>query len=208
MAHPEVLPVITGVADTIVRESDRGAVLIAAAVVDDYLARLFRRLAPSSFGKKRLDDLLENRGPLSSTSAKIDVAILTGLMYPPLDTAIHQLRRLRNSVAHGVVAFRLQDHRQELDRMLELGEGVPAYARDMARTILIESFVENVLESDAKRPVDQRLNITREEALRSIETVEGVRRELAEKLIRGELAVGAGIICGMLVWYSENPQRA
>ena len=81
------------------RQEDRGAAIIAAAFLED---RLLFCLA-NHF--KNRDRFLENQlfrglGPLSSFSAKIDIAFLLGIFDQEGRDQIHIIRRVRNAFAH------------------------------------------------------------------------------------------------------------
>lgn len=80
-------------------ESDRGCVIVSAAMLDDILSQLLeRRLAPSLVKK---DELLEDGAAAFSTfSARIDLAYRVGLVRASTRATFHLLRRIRNDFAH------------------------------------------------------------------------------------------------------------
>lgn len=97
-------------------ESDRAAVILAAAGLDELLLHALRaRLRPVS-GR---DDLLESEGPLSTFSARIKAAYRVGLIDENFASALNLVRKLRNSFAHGLHGQKLADapHRE---RVIEL----------------------------------------------------------------------------------------
>lgn len=80
-------------------ESERGSAIVGAALIDDALEEMLKTLMIASAQK---DDELFNGpyAPLSSLSAKIDVAYRTGLISPNVRASFHLIRKLRNDFAH------------------------------------------------------------------------------------------------------------
>lgn len=80
-------------------ESDRGSVIVSAAMLDDILLQLLkRRLAPSLEQK---DELLEDGAAAFSTfSARIDLAYRLGLIKATTRASFHLVRKIRNDFAH------------------------------------------------------------------------------------------------------------
>ena len=88
--------------ETLDTESDRGCVLIAAAHLDECIEWLLR----ARFLKERkLTDLLfTGLGPLTSFSAKIQVARALDLIDSWLYEDLEKIRKLRNKFAHQYIA--------------------------------------------------------------------------------------------------------
>ena len=84
------------------QESDRGSVIVAAALLDEALYNmLLCRLVPSL---QREDELLDGTyAPLNSFSAKIDLAYRVGIIRQKLRSSLHLIRRLRNDFAHSTM---------------------------------------------------------------------------------------------------------
>lgn len=82
-------------------QSDRGAVIIGAAWVEEEL------LAAIDFYlmdvKKSKDRLLSRSGPLSSFSAKIDLACVIAIVSEEIALDLHAIREIRNDFAHSVL---------------------------------------------------------------------------------------------------------
>jgi hypothetical protein len=103
--HPEVNELFDSAINSVVGESDRGAVLVAAAYVDMHLRRLFEQLAPDDMSRRRLKEILDYPGTLSSLASRADVAYVTRLIGKSLYEAIGHLRRIRNAVVIVPIAF-------------------------------------------------------------------------------------------------------
>jgi DNA-binding MltR family transcriptional regulator len=82
------------------KESDRGAVLISAAFLDDLLRRTLRAFLIENTSAKELVD--EYPGPLSTFSARIHAAHALGLISDDERHDCHLIRKVRNEFAHPV----------------------------------------------------------------------------------------------------------
>lgn len=94
--------------DQFENESDRAAVILASALLDDALTTLLRtHLVPCSSSS---DSLFDNtNSPLSNFSSKIDMANRLGLISTQLTRDIHLVRKIRNSFAHDVFGCDFED---------------------------------------------------------------------------------------------------
>jgi hypothetical protein len=83
-------------------QSDRGAAVIAAAVLDDLLEFLIlQRLI--NLGAERRESLFGRTGaPLSSFSAKIEMAYALGVIANEMRLGMHLIRDVRNEFAHRI----------------------------------------------------------------------------------------------------------
>jgi hypothetical protein len=109
------------------RESDRAAVVLAAAKLDLTLRELLENaLLPCT---TRSDDLFDGMGPLNSFSAKIDLAFRLGLIDSGLAHSIHTVRKLRNDFAHepGTSRLNTPPHSDRVAHFLSSFEKLNAY---------------------------------------------------------------------------------
>ena len=108
-----------------VRESDRAAVVLDAAMLDSQLLSILsKHLLPSATDH---DDLLRGGGPLSNFSSRITMARRLGLIDSELAHALSLIRRIRNDFAHRIEAGTLtacphKDRVSELTRPLKAGK--------------------------------------------------------------------------------------
>ena len=95
--------------DVVLNESDRGAVLVASAFVEEALEHLFRQIftvkscnASKEKFPKYLNSLLKSGidAPLGSFSSRIATAFVLGMIDVDCLKAMEALRNLRNSYAH------------------------------------------------------------------------------------------------------------
>jgi hypothetical protein len=113
------------------RQRDRGAGIIAAAIVEDHIqAAIETRLWIHQATEGVRKSLFKGYGPLSSFGAKIDLAYAMGLIPDGNHSLLHNVRLIRNSFAHdmGRMSFRA---RRELCATLNPGPGSVLAARKM-----------------------------------------------------------------------------
>jgi hypothetical protein len=83
------------------KESDRAAVILIAAVIDEKLTAILKsKLIALPTAN---DDFFEGvNAPISTFSSKIDFAFRLGLISAKLSRDIHMIRKIRNSFAHDI----------------------------------------------------------------------------------------------------------
>lgn len=83
---------------SIIDETDRGAVLMSAAFLDDKLKELIeKRLVQDKKISRRAFDF---NGPLGTFSSRIDFAYLIGVLPKNAQKDLHTIRAIRNQFAH------------------------------------------------------------------------------------------------------------
>jgi hypothetical protein len=210
--HPDVAQIFGSVINILLNESDRGAVLVGACVVDSFLRKLFEHTFPSHMNKESRRALLDYPGPLSSTAAKANVALGTRLIHKNLHKAIHALRKLRNSVAHSLDDFSLENHQNIFREMSSIGEGIDELAEFGTQFMLMESTISKLLDADAKREPDERLFQSREDVIEKINahlhdhlhTVDSMRKVNR----RGQLGIIIGFMCALIVLRWQHIEKA
>lgn len=97
---------------SITEETDRGAVLMSAAYLDDKLKELIeRRLVQDRKIVKRAFDF---NGPLGTFSARIDFAYLLGILPKNACRDLHTVRAIRNQFAHHASPLSYVDEKVKL----------------------------------------------------------------------------------------------
>lgn len=105
--------------DELLSASDRAAVLVGGAVIDDLVERILLKVMLEN--PTRSDDLFEGDAPLATFSARISLAHRLRLIDARFARALHLLRKVRNSFAHEVAGCAL-DQGSHRDRVYELCE--------------------------------------------------------------------------------------
>jgi DNA-binding MltR family transcriptional regulator len=107
----------------LVRESDRGCVLVAAAAIDEALEDLLRAaFRDAERDRRQIDLLFVPNAPLQALSAKARIAFALELISRRTFQAINHLRKMRNLFAHlyDDVNFGAPQARDYVRRMVDL----------------------------------------------------------------------------------------
>lgn len=101
-------------------ESDRAAVVVGAATVDELLGDLLKKVLRPPQGDDRL---FGPDAPLGSFSSRIEMASRLGLIDEPITAGLQLVRKIRNAMAHKILAHSLslgaeQDRTRELFRVV------------------------------------------------------------------------------------------
>ncbi len=198
--HPDVAKLFDELFPVLVDESDRGAVLIAAAQVDNQLRTLFEQIAPSDFGKKKLEDVMEYPGVLSTLAGKADAARITHLISKRVYDAIYHLRKLRNDLAHTHKSFSLKEHEQRIRKVYELGPDLPKGINRLACEMMVAWLMETALKM--KDPLDENVPAfaNPREVLDYLAAKPELMTPLEEKRPRWELALGVTFLCASIIF--------
>lgn len=78
-------------------ESDRSVIIIAVSYIENYLEHILKK---RFITHKLVDSLFEGYAPITTLSAKIDIAFSIGLISEEIHSELHLLRRIRNISAH------------------------------------------------------------------------------------------------------------
>ena len=121
------------------KESDRAAVILVSAKLDEllYLA-LTRKLLPCPTAQ---DDLLRTDGPLGSFASRITLAHRLGLIDDTFARTLHLIRRIRNDFAHESAGAKLSSG-SHADRVRSLFLPFKKYCEARAKEIASFQQVE------------------------------------------------------------------
>lgn len=85
----------------LIEESDRGAVIVAAAILENDLDEILKEaFRANELSEKQIGDLFDLNGPLSSFSSKALICYAFGLISKWIFDDLTTIRRLRNRFAH------------------------------------------------------------------------------------------------------------
>ncbi len=92
---------------TLLKESDRGCVLLSTSRMDEFLADLHATYIRSTaqVSPRFLRELFGSHGPLSTFSAKVDLAFAYGLISRADQEDLHRIRAFRNAAARTTAGF-------------------------------------------------------------------------------------------------------
>ena len=198
--HPDVAKLFEELFPVLVGESDRGAVLIATAQVDEQLRLLWEAATPSDFGAKALSRVMRYPGVLSSLAARADAARMANLITKHIYDAIGHLRKIRNEVAHSPESFRLRDHEPEIRRVYELGPNLPIGINRLANELVLQGLIGQAMQM--KNPLDETKPAFANpgEVMDYLSGKPELVAPLEEKRPRFELAIGATLLCASIIF--------
>jgi hypothetical protein len=131
------------VVDEIAKQTDRGAAMIAASVIDGILEHLIiaRFVELSSNRKRALFG--QSNGPLSTLSSKIELGFALGLFNEERRQSLHLIREVRNAFAHRMDPISFEDPGISVIVETRVTPKVKAYSTMSSRTKFL--FTVNVL---------------------------------------------------------------
>lgn len=107
------------------KESERGVVIVSAALLNETLEQLIKdNLAPSA---EKDDELFVGAyAPLDSFSTKIDLAYRLGLVGLSTRSSLHLIRKLRNDFAHSAlqISFESNSVQSRIRELFRLNKGL------------------------------------------------------------------------------------
>jgi hypothetical protein len=202
--HPKIRTLFNNLFTTLIVESDRGAVLVGTDYVDQHLRCLFEMVIPHEMIEKKQKSLLNYPGPLSSLSAKTEVAFATRLINRTIYDSIHALRRIRNKAAHNSHPFNLRTQKDEIRKMyVVLGDGLPDFINSAAIEMLLDIIVKALLgvyDPNEQKPYFN----TPGEVIEYISEDPKMMSVLEEQLPKYELVIGISILCALIVSHREE----
>jgi len=201
LEHPEVSELLNTSFPELVSESDRGAVIIGADIVDSVLYKLFDELMSQDISHKKKKRLFDYSGPLGTFSSKNDMALAVGYINKNTHDCINVLRQIRNDAAHSNFRFDIKSQQERVREMYNLGTGVPMVVRNWAFEYLMKRFVTLLLESKGanEEPIFESL----EECLDYLTDNPDSTKKIDEKLPVHEFSLGLILLCAFIIHQKE-----
>lgn len=104
----------------LVDESDRGAAIVGAALLEDSLVSMLKeKMLLDVMSQKQVKDIFDLSGPLSNFSAKISIAFAFGFIDKTTFDDLQIVRKLRNKFAHssGKLSFDDGEVKSQINNM-------------------------------------------------------------------------------------------
>ena len=187
--YPEIKKLFSHLLDSLLEESGRGAVLIGTTHVDDYLLKLISDSLPNQENGFK-NRLLNYPGPLSSFSARIELAFAFRLIHRNLYDALNALRKVRNDAAHSSASFSLTEFQDRMTKVYQLGPGFPDFIRTEARRMLVTTKVEMVKKLFDENDIPEEL---REQHIKRFSSDESILKSLEEQAPQWEPMCGRAV---------------
>lgn len=200
--HPDVDAVVPYF-DEIVGESDRGAALITAEIINSSLEKSIVACLPKFLtGRKKQKEILDFTGPLGTFSSRIKFAAIQGWIGEITYNAVEALRELRNDAAHVDAGFNLGSpkNRGLITRFLETGDGVAIQIHNINTNLLLSEYLEKIklrgqeIEKEIGRNPFETNRMISEELTKRPDW----SKPFEQKIAKLNLAVGAYLFVGLL----------
>ncbi|GAB3536276.1 hypothetical protein [Photobacterium alginatilyticum] len=129
LSGPEASRLFSEYHELISAESDRGAVILSASILDATLEELLKGFLLDPVNKK--DELFSGPyAPLGSFSAKIEMCYRLGIIKKEVRSKLNKFKAIRNDFAHRLDTARLDDEANR-SRMLEILRCTPDIAQSI-----------------------------------------------------------------------------
>lgn len=154
-------PTYKSVIDEIERQTDRGAALIATALLEQTLVDLIR--SKIIYEKDTFHKLFKPSGPIGDFSAKIDLGRLLGLYDSDTSNLLHTIREIRNTFAHAVkpIDFRSRDIRKRCEQLI----------RDQTAIDKMENALKEILDLPNTIKIGEQIETPRERFLTTVKVL-------------------------------------
>ena len=173
---------------------------MAASQVDYFLEKALKEIAPKGISKNKLDNIFDFTGPLGTFSSRLNIALYLRIINDQVFQAINALRGLRNDVAHKPKTFSLSDKQDSIDKLYNLGVGVPETLHSCAIKGVLKAAIDHALTIEID---DDRAFTDVREVVRFIQENPGIKRSMEEILPKWKLGLGIALICG-IIFYGSN----
>ena len=100
--------------EAILRESERGAVMVACSIIDQCLVDNLKRIRPDNIKEKDYNGMLNGSGPFSSLYAKLNILYICSIISYQLYNSINFIRDVRNKAAHSFEGFELRNFKDQM----------------------------------------------------------------------------------------------
>ena len=200
--HPEIKEVIDTTLNVLVAESDRGAVLVAAELINNTLGQFLQDIFPPEF---KSSILLNYPGSLSTLSARADAMYAFRLVGKDIHRVMTLFRRVRNEAAHSSSDFSLEG---QADRLQEAyNELVKPWASidHLATKLIVEKLFQWVnADGDGtwREIYKQGIFSGPDEVLK--EMVKRQEKQLERHKPKFRLAVAVSLLCAFIVYHKKE----
>jgi DNA-binding MltR family transcriptional regulator len=202
LKHPEVDILFEEVLPELLKESDRGAVIIGSDVIDSQLKSLFETLFSENISNKKKKSLFDYTGPFGTFSSKMDIALAVGYISKNTHSSLNALRSIRNNAAHSNSSFSFVENKQQIREVYNLGDGLPEFINNFVTEHLKAMFIKNMSE---KKDIEGKLLFeTFEECIGYFSDHMDLIAPLKEHFSRFEFAYGLITLAAMIIYERES----
>jgi len=191
----------------LLRESDRGSVIMGADILDSQLnLKLDEIMTSNAIKPKERKRMLQFNGVFGTLSSKIDALYAFGCISDKSRNSANALRKIRNNAAHSNERFEMSDNSDHLMNMYDLGaDNVPELINVLAQDHLIKRFTLNALSSDAGRAP---LFNSEDEAKKYLRSSPEALGRIGKHIPQVSFAFGLIFLCREILQYKWKPNKS
>lgn len=202
--YPEIKELFGNLLGNLFDESGRGALLIATSHVDEHLTLLLDASMPGDLSKKHKDKLFKYPGPISSFSAKIELAYVFRLIDRNLYDSLNALRKIRNDAAHSSSKFELHELNEKIKSVYDLGPGFSIFIKTLSSNALIRHKMDSVKDAIAGTELADEV---KQKLIEKTFKDEKIIKIMEEQLPFWELTYGLCFLCGLIVHHKQSIKK-
>jgi DNA-binding MltR family transcriptional regulator len=195
--HPDVKKMTTLIFSELLTESDRGAVIMGADILDSHLKlKLEHVMTSNTVSASTQKKMLNFNGVLGTLSAKIDALYAFGLITKQQHDSANALRKIRNNAAHSNESFKMSGNKDLLQNMCNFGaSNVPSLINVLSQAYLLDMVTLNALHAEAG---EDALFENEEEVKQYLSTEPAALDRIRENIPRIEFAYALLLLCGTI----------
>ncbi|ARU28179.1 hypothetical protein [Cellvibrio sp. PSBB006] len=203
--HPDSKEFLERTYSLLMKEADRGCVLLGVSLLDEELTKMFKSLIPINTSGKRMKEIFDGKGAFGSLSAKLDIAYVCRLLPSDLINCIHSLRGLRNNLAHQASPFSIEEN---LERVYEIfsrtNDNLTAGMAHLSGEFIYDQFIEKIMNTNDPTDESKRLFNSKEEAIAYLRENDDVQKTLFEQRIKSMFVIGIASLGASIVFHREK----
>lgn len=201
---PTTIEFFVNLCDSLLSESDRGAVIIGSANIEEELEKAIVKMLPQK-SKTYKRKLFDYPGLLSSFSAKIELAYAFRYININTRNSLNSLRSLRNKAAHSSGSFLISDNEGVFSKIFDLGPSFRKHVSLRSMELMVKLKFENIkilLDETSLSEKDQR------DIINSLISDQEVRNKLKNQLAKWELIYGLSVLCEIIKHEFESKSES
>lgn len=203
--HPDSKDFLDRTYTLLMKEADRGCVLLGVSLLDEELTKMFKSFVPTDTSGKRMKEIFDGKGAFGSLSAKLDIAYVCHLLPSDLVNCMHSLRGLRNNLAHRASPFSIEEN---LERVYEIfsktsGNLISGMAQ-LSGEFIYGKFIEKIMNTNHPTYDNKMLFSSKEEAISYLRENDDVQKTLFEQRIKSMFAIGIACLGALIIFHREK----
>ena len=198
--NPDIINLFIDLFDTLLEESDRGAIIIGATKVEEQLSLYIQSILPKSSATYR-KKLLKYPGILSSFNSKIELAYAFRLIDKKLYASLNSLRILRNKAAHSPTSLSISDLTDQYEKIFDLGSETQLLIKNQSKELIVKAKFKHLKSLfEEWKLTDQQQEEQVKGLLESGELIENLEKQVP----KWELVFGLTILCSFMKYEKEE----